>query len=96
MLEKRFDAAWSSVNKFGVSGHVKQRLVTVTDIQFPREALAFYSAQVERFASAAAYSEAVKVIARMAKLRSAGEQAAFVAELKLRHGRKRNFMKLLG
>jgi hypothetical protein len=96
MLEKRFDAAWSSVNKFGVSEHVKQRLVTTTDIQFPHEALAFYSAQVERFASAAAYSEAVKVIARMAKLRSAGEQAAFVAELKLRHGRKRNFMKLLG
>jgi tetratricopeptide (TPR) repeat protein len=96
MLEKRFDAAWSSVNKFGASEHVKQRLVTATDIEFPREALAFYSAQVERFASAAAYSEAVKVIARMAKLRSAGEQAAFVAELKVRHGRKRNFMKLLG
>ncbi len=95
MQEKRFDAAWSIVRKREVSEHVKQRLVAATDVEFPREALEFYRAQVERFANASAYSEAVKVIARMAKLRSAGEQAAFVANLKLRHGRKRNFMKLL-
>jgi hypothetical protein len=29
-------------------------------------------------------------------LRSATEQAAFVADVKARHGRKHNFMKLLG
>ena len=32
----------------------------------------------------------------MAKLRSPPEQAAYVADLKTRHGRKRNFMKLFG
>jgi hypothetical protein len=36
------------------------------------------------------------LLARMAGLRSAPEQAAYVAELKLRFGRKRNLMKLLG
>ena len=95
MDEKRFDAAWSILHKFGASEHVKQMLVSATDVPYPREALEFYAVQVERFAASAAYKEAMKVIARMAKLRSAGEQAAFVMELKVRHGRKRNFMKLL-
>jgi tetratricopeptide (TPR) repeat protein len=96
MLEKRFDAAWAVAKKFGASEYSMQSLVAASDVDFPHQALEFYAAQVERFASASAYSEAVKVIARMAKLRSAGEQATFVADLKLRHGRKRNFMKLLG
>ena len=95
VLERRFEAAWSIAQKFGASDHTKQRLVAATDTDFPRQALEFYAVQVERLANASAYSEAVKVIARMAKLRSAAEQAAFVAGLKARHGRKRNFMKLL-
>ena len=73
-----------------------QSLVAASDNEFPGQALKFYAAQVERLANTGAYPEAVKVIARMAKLRSAAEQATFVADLKLRHGRKRNFMKLLG
>jgi len=40
------------------------------------------------------YADAVELIARMAKLWSTREQAAFVVGLKVRHGRKRNFMKL--
>ena len=55
-----------------------------------------YAAQVEQLATAGAYDEAAEVIARMGKIRSASEQAAYVADLKMRHGRKRNFMKLLG
>jgi hypothetical protein len=96
MLEKRFDAAWAVAKKFGASEHAMQSLVAASDVDFPHQALEFYAARVERFANAAAYPEAVKVIARMAKLRSAAEQATFVVDLKLRHGRKRNFMKLLG
>jgi hypothetical protein len=96
MHEKRFDAAWSTVHKFGVSVYAKQALVKATDVKYPREALEFYSAQVEQLANAGAYDEAAKLIARMAKLRSTSEQAAFVVDLKARHGRKRNFMKLLG
>jgi hypothetical protein len=32
----------------------------------------------------------------MGKIRSTTEQVAYVADLKARHGRKRNFIKLLG
>ena len=42
-----------------------------------------------------AYAEAAKLVARMARLREPAVQAAYLAELKARHGRKRNFMKLL-
>ncbi len=96
MHEKRFDAAWSTVHKCGVSVYTKQALVEATDVKYPREALEFYAAQVEQLANSGGYAEAVKLIARMAQLRSAGEQVTFVANLKARHGRKRNFMKLLG
>ena len=41
------------------------------------------------------YAEAVALVARMAPLRDAAEQAAYVADLKVRFARKRNFMKLL-
>jgi hypothetical protein len=41
------------------------------------------------------YREAVARIGRMAKLQSPAEQAAYSATLKIRHARKRNFMKLL-
>ena len=53
-------------------------------------------ARIEQFANSTAYEEAMKVIRRMAKLQSASEHTAFVSQLKERHKRKRNFMKLLG
>lgn len=96
MHEKRFDAAWSAVRKFDVSVYTREELVTATDADFPREAIEFYTAKVEQLASTGSYDEAVKVMGRMAKLRDAAAQAAFIAEIKVRHGRKRNFMKLLG
>jgi hypothetical protein len=42
-----------------------------------------------------ASSEAVKLITRMGKLRDGATQAAYVTDLKERHRRKRNFIKLL-
>ena len=95
MHEKRFDAAWLAVRKYGAV-YAMEALVEATDIQYPSEALEFYAAQVEQHVRSGRYAEAVKRIARMAKLRSPAEQAAFVRDLKVRHGRKRNFMKLLG
>ena len=43
-----------------------------------------------------AYAEAAALIARMAGLRGAAEQQAYLAGVKARFGRKRNFMALLG
>jgi len=42
------------------------------------------------------YEEACRLVARMAGLREASVQAAYVAQLKVRFKPKRNFMKLLG
>jgi hypothetical protein len=42
------------------------------------------------------YEEAAQLVVRMAGLRGATEQSAYVAGLKERYHRKRNFMKLLG
>ena len=62
-------------------------------------AIAVYKERVEELARTGgnpAYEEAAELVARMDPLQGAQEQAAYVAALKQRHGRKRNFMKLLG
>lgn len=61
----------------------------------PREALAAYAENVEELANRGLYEEAFKLIKRMAKLQDAAEHASYVSTLKMRHKRKRNFMKLL-
>jgi len=87
------------VRKHGASPHVKRTLAAASDATHRREALEVYAEQVEQFVRTGgnpAYAEATKLIARMATLRSPTEHATFVADLKARHGRKRNFMNLLG
>jgi len=96
MHDKRFDAAWSAVKKFGVDVYMQQELARASDQKHPSEALPVYAAQVEQLANGGTYEEAMKVIARMEKIRSTTEHATYIADLKTRHGRKRNFMKLLG
>jgi uncharacterized Zn finger protein len=97
--EKMFEAAWAVVRKHKVSTGVRDGLVEASETTHPREALEVYAERVNQFVGAGgnhAYAEAAKLIARMAALQSAAEQAAYVATLKSRHGQKRNFMKLLG
>jgi uncharacterized Zn finger protein len=96
MHDKQFDAAWSAAKKFDASASVKQELARASDRKHPGEALEVYAVEVEHLAGHSNYDEAAKVIARMEKIRSAAEQAAYVADLKVRHKRKRNFMRLLG
>ena len=50
MHEKRFDAAWSALRKYNASVYANKALVKATDVQYPREALEFYAAEVEQFA----------------------------------------------
>ena len=98
MREKLFEEAWAAVQKHGASVHVKEELAEASEATHPHEALDIYAKRVEQFINAGgdrAYAEAVKWIARMAGLRGAEVQANYVTALKARHGRKRNFMKLL-
>ena len=76
----------------------KDALARASEATHPREAIEVYAERVDRLANTggnSAYAEAAKLIARMATLRSAAEQATYVSTLKARFGRKYNFMKLL-
>jgi hypothetical protein len=97
--EKLFDAAWKAVRQYGASMGVREMLARASEAACPREALEVYAERVAHLADGGgnqAYGDAAKFIARMARLRSEGEQALYILELKSRYSRKRNFMKLLG
>lgn len=58
-----------------------------------------YALRVDQYAAAggdAAYDHATQLVVHMATLQDAAAQTEFVAALKLRHARKRNFLKRLG
>ena len=98
MHEKRFDMAWAMTRKHRVSRAIKVSLARECEADHPRQALEVYAERVEELANEGgnrAYEEAAGFIARMGRLRSSAEQAVYVATLKERFGRKRNFVKLL-
>jgi len=96
--EKMFDEAWAAMRRHGASVDVKEALAMATEATRPREAIEVYAAKIEGLVDAGgdqAYKEAASLIARMAGLRDLAEQAAYVADIKERFRRRRNFMKLL-
>lgn len=96
--ERMFDAAWAAIGRYGASSGIKEELAKLTEASHPAEVLRAYAEEVDRLAGAGgnpAYQRAFDLVKRMACLRGAAEQAAYVAELRERHQRKRNFMKLL-
>jgi len=98
MHEKMFDEAWAVVRKHGASNGFKESLAQASEATHPREAIETYTARVDQLATIGgnpAYAEAAALITRMAALRDGAEQAAYLAALKARFGRKRNFMMLL-
>jgi uncharacterized Zn finger protein len=99
MQEKMFDAAWAEAGRQGASVHVKEELARASERTHPAAAVAVFAGKVETLAGSGgdrAYAEAASLVRRMASLQGPDEHAAYLAALKLRHGRKRNFMKLLG
>ena len=93
--EKLVDAAWAAARAHGGSMPTLVSLANASEKTHPAEALAIYVKQVEKLSDMASYVEAVKIIKRMARLRSAAEQKAYVDDLKIRMKRRRNLMKLL-
>ncbi|MHA1108278.1 MAG: SWIM zinc finger family protein [Alphaproteobacteria bacterium] len=99
MEEKMFDAAWAAVQDHGASGGLKESLARASEATHPGEALAVYGGRVDELVKAGGnpgYESAFGLVTRMGELRGASAQAAYVADLKTRFRRKRNFMKLLG
>jgi uncharacterized Zn finger protein len=98
MHEKRFDMAWAMTRKHRVSRAVKESLARESEADHPREALNIYAERVDELANEGgnrAYEEAAGFVVRMGRLRAPVEQMAYVATLKERFGRRRNFVKLL-
>jgi uncharacterized Zn finger protein len=98
MHEKRFDMAWAMTRKHRVSRAVRESLARESEADHPREALNIYAERVEELANEGgnrAYEEAAGFVVRMGRLWAPAEQTAYVATLKERFGRRRNFVKLL-
>lgn len=98
MHERMFDQAWAALREHGASPSQAETLANAAQTSHPRDAVAVFAGRVDQLAESggnSAYAEAVKLVARIAGLQSLAEQKAYVAELKVRFARKRNFMKLL-
>lgn len=97
MEEKMLDQAWQIARRHGTSPGLVGDLARASETSHPAEALEIYAQRVAEMVNiGSGYEEAVQLVVRMAGLRGATEQAAYVDELKRRYHRKRNFMKLLG
>jgi tetratricopeptide (TPR) repeat protein len=97
--EKLFDRAWATVGKHVVSIGTMDQLAGQSEATHPKDVLAVYALRVDQYAAVGgdpAYDQAAQLVARMARLQGAAAQTEFVAALKLRHARKRNFIKRLG
>lgn len=99
MHEKRLDAAWAATENLDVSARMKETLARASEETHREQAIRIYAERVEQLVNLGGngnYEAAAQLIARIGGLRSAAEQAPYVESLKERHGRRRNFMKLLG
>lgn len=96
MAENMFDAAWAAARKYRASVYSRQELATASEATHPGEALAVHAEQVEQLVHGSRYEDAMRLIRRMAKLRSAADQSAYIADIKERHRRKYKLMKMLG
>ena len=95
---KAHDAAWTILRKRKVSMNVKMALARASEASHPRQSADVYVVHIEELVNLGGnggYAGAAALAAHLASLRGAAEQAAYMADLKLRHARKRNFMKLL-
>lgn len=86
------------MRRHGASIELRESLAWASEGTHPTEALEVYRERVDQLAGAGGdrqYAQAAALVARMGRLRSAAAQAAYAADLRVRFGRRRNFMKLL-
>lgn len=95
-LDRMFDRAWAVVQAHGASMRYKRVLAEASEASHPREAVVVYRELVDQLAlTGADYAEPAKLVLRLSTLTGALEHAAYLAALKERFKRRRNFMKLL-
>ncbi|UFZ05190.1 acyltransferase [Bradyrhizobium ontarionense] len=99
LTEGLFDRAWAIASRFPLARDLEEELARATEKTHPAQVLAMYQRWAEQLANSGdnlGYEKAAELIRRMATLRPAKEHVTYVLEFKVRHGRKRNLMKLLG
>jgi len=96
------EAAWSEAQAGGCEHGLWLKLAEQRRADHPEDALAVYQARVDPTIARAkndAYQEATRYVVEVRGLLAAlgreGEFASYLADLRVRHGRKRNLMKLL-
>ena len=96
------DAAWREAREGGCSGGLWLRLAELRERDHPEDAVPIYTDRVRGLVdqkSNRSYEEAVATMRRlrgvMSRTEPPGDFAAYVAALRVEHGRKRNFMALL-
>jgi len=96
--ETMFEEAWDMVRAHKGSDSVVMALAETSGPRHPKEALAVYTATIDKLVSTGGngnYEEAHRLIIKMGHLRARQEQVSYVAELMVRFKARRNFIKLL-
>jgi uncharacterized Zn finger protein len=99
LSEGLFDEAWAMASRSPLARDLEEELARATETTHPAQVLAVYQRWAEHLANSGdnrSYEKAAEMIRRMAPLRPAKEHVTYVLEFKVRHGRKRNLMRLLG
>ena len=100
--EKDAEAAWREAKAGGCSRHWWLKLAQAREKDHPEDVVPIYQERAEqalRWTNKGAYREAVGLLKRlhdvMRRMDRLPEFSSYVASLRLAHGRKRNFLKLL-
>lgn len=94
----RFDEAWAVAEAATVPKEAKLSLAEASARSHPREAIAVFTDHIEArvlTGGNSGYESAARVVRELADLQSPDEHRAYVAALRKRFERKRNFIKLL-
>jgi len=95
LKEGRFAEAWQVARRFQVRWPLVEQLIQASGKAFPEDAVAGLKKEAEGRIVASNYAEAVSLLRRLEPLQGPATHAAYLADLRDRHARKRNFLKLL-
>jgi hypothetical protein len=99
LYERDPEAAWREAQEGGCSQELWRRLAEAREEEHPADAAPIYLRQAEEFVITSRYKESVdllvKAAALMKRMDRSGDFVRHLDALRLKHSRKRNFMKQL-
>jgi hypothetical protein len=98
MEEGRLDAAWAAADAHQVSEASLLELAEASEATHAGRAAMVYRERIDSlllYSDNQRYQEAAQLVVRLGKLQEPAVHSSFLDDLRARHGRRRNFMKLL-